>query len=283
MYANGYNICHVDLDSHEGRAYLREFDGDCHWHADMRRSGGTSDGKVTFAISTKREPAGAGSPGATHAAGATPKLRDGGDAEPGPLSVLITSKDPNSVRKLSADILRKPSGGVACCVFVSPFGKGIRNLVNNRYLFSHAGTPVSPYANVFSLLRGPRKFEKDEIHIPVWKLWLCNGSSNGNWYHIGDTDSFPSGWHSFVVRWDHTKPSLELVIDGQVLISVNNYLPHWPEQFTSEITVGAWPRPWSEHYIETCAARWKVLENAFDTSAIEEEKSAAQSLPRCPT
>ena len=127
-------------------------------------------------------------------------------------AALVTSNDPESVKEISADILNKSKGGISLCLYVQEFGVGIRRLVNNRHILGHVVEAKSPYKGVFSLYRGPLAYAPESKDHPTWKIWLTSddGSQSKSWSYP-DTPEIAVGWHNFIVRWDHSKPVLELV------------------------------------------------------------------------
>lgn len=141
--------------------------------------------------------------------------------------------------------------------------------MNNRHIFAHAVSPSSPYKNVLSFHRGPEKFEEGKKDKPTWQLWLVpDASIHGVWRHP-DTETIEVGWHHFLVRWDHQKPVLELLLDGQAIIHTEDYLKYWPHRVLTSMTVGCWPNPWREHYIDTWIADVGIVANPFDSRHIE--------------
>jgi hypothetical protein len=126
--------------------------------------------------------------------------------------VFVTSRNPSSVPTMGSDVLRGFSGGISVNVYVSPFGVGIRHLVNNRYIIAHAASTLRPYSNVVSVARGPREFSGPELTQPAWKVWLCNDANVSRVLKVNDTEQIPTGWHNFrtpdippskLVRFDH--------------------------------------------------------------------------------
>jgi hypothetical protein len=281
MYANGYNLCAVDLDTHEGKVYLRRFDGDRSWLPDVRTSRLNADGSVDFRVPVKTEEdapliARTGRSGRPALRLASPSIEPSANG-----STFVTAKDRDSVRTLPSDILREAVGGISLSVYVSPFGSGIRRLVNNRYIVAHAASALEPYSNVVSLARGPRRFSGEDVKVPTWKVWLVNDTGVSRLLRIDDTEQIQVGWHNFVLRWNHDKPLLELLVDGRIAIADTSYTEAWPSRFMTEISLGAWPKHWAGHYIETCIARWSVLRRPFDDALIQAEVAAVASLPAC--
>lgn len=281
MYANGYNLCTVDLASNEGRAFLRRFDGDRLWHPDVRTSRPNADGSFVFQIPLKTQEE---SPSIAKTSRSFPSkpdvpLRSTNVLDSTP--ILVTSANPESVRTLPSDVLRETTGGISVSVYVSPFGSGIRRLVNNRYIIAHAVSALDPYSNVVSLSHGPRKFSGEDIEAPAWKVWLVNDTGVSRLLRVDDTEQISVGWHNFILRWNHEKPLLELLLDGRGVIAEPNYAEAWPTRFTTDISLGSWPKRWAEHYVDTCIARWQILDQPFEEGVIADQVGALDSLPAC--
>jgi hypothetical protein len=189
----------------------------------------------------------------------------------------ITYEEPPSVLQISSNFLKSPSASIGIWVYLHPFGEGIRKLINNRYIIGHdtnygkkKETPNgNRYINVFSFCRGPGVWKP--LGNPWWKLWLTNGEGTGYQWRVDDTIDLPVGWHHFLIRWDHNRPLIEVVIDGTISISATNYKKYWPNNFCSTTFLGCWQNRWKEHYIETKLWRIVVSEHFLDDFWIEEE------------
>lgn len=176
---------------------------------------------------------------------------------------LITSSRRQSPTPVSSRFLRSPTGSVATWVYLQPFGQGIRKLENNRYIVAHATNrgltkavgDKKRYVNVFSLSRGPDSYSPP-IH-PVWKLWLANACGQEKIWSCEDFEQLEPGWHHFIIRWDHGKPVLELLIDGQHLIARDDYQVYWPEEYDDQVVLGTWPNRNRIHFVET--SLWRTL------------------------
>jgi hypothetical protein len=285
MYANGYNLCTLDINNRRGRVYLRRFDGDRSWLPDFRTSRPNADGSFDFEVPVKREE------DAPQIAKATIRRKFVRTASipitrhDSSVPNLVTSSRPDSVPTLPSDILRQEVGGISINVYVQAFGSGsgLRRLVNNRYIIAHAVQTTPPYSNVVAVARGPRRFSETEIREPVWKLWLKNDVDESKLLMVADSEQIQEGWHNFLLRWDHSKPVIELILDGHVLLADAAYLEAWPTRFMADISFGAWPRRSPEHYAETCIAGWSFLGDAFDDATIRLNVASTARLPPCQT
>ncbi len=170
---------------------------------------------------------------------------------------LIVATDPGSAPHTSAAFLMGRQGGISLWVDVPAFGHGLRQLVNNRYLFAHAETSKSPYRNVISLSRGPRVY--DPPTEPRWRVWLVNDDGAEFLGAYEDTEEIRTGWHLFVLRWNHDLPSLQLLIDGVIRIDSNDYAHAWPSKVAETALFGSWPRRSQLHYLNGQLARAATL------------------------
>jgi hypothetical protein len=125
MYANGYNLCSLNLKDRQAKAYLRRFDGDRSWLPEFRTSRPNADGSFSFDIPMKLEEDG------PLIAKTVPSLRIGvshsapaGNRHQSDVPILVTSKSPDSVPTVASDVLRKNRGGIAVNVYLTEFGKG---------------------------------------------------------------------------------------------------------------------------------------------------------------
>jgi hypothetical protein len=210
------------------------------------------------------------------------KAGEGGDiiCYEGPHEITFKKKD--SVLPISSNFLKSPSASIGTWVYLQPFGEGIRKLVNNRYIIGHdtnygkvKETPSgNRYFNVFGLCRGPGVWSP--LGNPCWKLWITNGDGTGYEWSVDDTINLPVGWHHFLVRWDHNRPLIEVVIDGTTSISAENYKKYWPDNFHSTTFLGCWQYRWEEHYIETKLWRIIVSDHFLDDFWIEKELNVSK-------
>jgi len=267
--ANGYNYCRVDLDEKRCKIHFRRFDGDRKWIADLQ----TADpAEIELEIpylgeKPHHKPSARPSKPPMESVSRTPE-----EAQ------FVGSNNPDSVLRISGLVLEKNAGGIQASVFLQGFGNGIRRLVNNRHIFAHAVSPSVPYTNVFSLSRGPSDFS-DAKRAPAWKLWLAsNNAANGTSWRYEDKETTKQGWHHFLVRWDHRKPVLEVLLDGSVIIAQDDYLRFWPKRIMADISVGCWPTRWSEHFIDTWVANVCELPNPFDSASVDREVGRCRGL-----
>lgn len=268
MHANGYNYCVVDLASERGIVYMRRFDGDRHWIPDIATTGEEAGGAFEFSLPKKSNNRRKKEP--LVVSPATPTIDD---------AVRITSADPNSVREINAEILNESEGGISVCLYVQEFGEGVRRLVNNRHILGHVLEAKSPYKGVFSFHRGPLAYAADGKDQPTWKLWLTSddGSQSKSWSYP-DVEQVAVGWHNFVVRWKHSKPLLEVLLDGRSIIQALDYERFWPRKILSRMVVGCWPNKWKEHYIETWIAKVRTSRQSFDSAQLADWATECKTL-----
>ncbi len=176
---------------------------------------------------------------------------------------VVTNERAQSAAPLSSKFIQSPTGSISIWVYLHPFGEGIRKLENNRYIVSHATNNGSTktindkevYVNVFSLCRGPMKW--DPPRNPAWKLWLLNNKGEGRCWTFDDSEEIRPGWHHFIIRWDDGKPILELLIDGDLKITKSNYKKYWPNEYSNQILLGTWANRLRIHFVETWL--WRAI------------------------
>ncbi len=198
----------------------------------------------------------------------------------------ITSRRKQSATPISSKVLQSASGSIATWVYLQPFGQGIRRLVNNRYIVAHdtnggvtkqiAGK--NKYVNVFSLSHGPRTYFPPDN--PLWKLFLSNANGEGKIWSFEDYEELKPDWHHFLVRWDHGRNVLELLIDGRTVIGRDDYQKYWPQEYSDQILIGAWTNRATQHFIETWLWRTILSSNFLDNAWINRE--LAITLPPVP-
>ena len=274
LYANGYNYCRIDPSKKKCKVHFRRFDGNRTWLPDVQTVAGEPSGSLELQMAD-------GPPKPYHRyRPPTQQYRESHR----PTSIfekphLIDFQHPESVGAIDATVLECKKGGFELCIYLHPFGRGIRRLFNNRHILAHATLPSSPYKNVFSFHRGPLEFVAGKKDKPTWQLWLVSDASFHGAWKCGDAATIETGWHHFIIRWDHDRPVLELVLDGNVIITTTEYLKCWPNRVLTSMTVGCWPNPWREHYIDTWIAQVKVLSNPFDSHDTGNAVQRCRHLP----
>jgi hypothetical protein len=173
----------------------------------------------------------------------------------------LSTLNPQSARQASTRVLGLAAGGLSLWVYLTAFDTGVRLLENNRYIIAHATSTKESYRNVFSCCRGPINFRSEEGRkTPAWKLWLVDGAGSGKVWHCVDSDSLKVGWHHFLVRWDHERAILELLVDHIVVIHAEDYKPYWPAEASEKMTIGCWPSLSQIHVVNTSIWRAQVLQ-----------------------
>jgi len=173
----------------------------------------------------------------------------------------LSTLNPQSARQASAAVLGMSAGGLSSWVYINAFHTGIRLLENNRYLFAHATSTKKPYRNVFSFCHGPLDFLSETGEkTPAWKLWLADGAGNSRIWRCEDTDRLAVGWHHFLVRWDHEKSVLEVLVDHIALVQVEDYKQYWPTEASDKMTIGCWPTLNKIHIVNTSIWRVQILQ-----------------------
>ncbi len=191
----------------------------------------------------------------------------------------VSASDPNSVVPMPSRILKKPRGGISVWVYLHPFERGIRDLENNRYILSHDTNSgqikkiegEERYLNVFALSHGA-ELPESQIPNPIWKLWITNSRGEPWLAKYPDSRDLTTGWHHFLVRWDHDKPLLQLLIDGKKVIDRDDYYKHWPTEYVDHLLIGAWTDKAREHYVETHLCRAQAIYDFPNDDWVAEER-----------
>lgn len=159
--------------------------------------------------------------------------------------VKVSSSEPHSATPMSANVLRQTKGGISVWVYVNPFNRGIRTLQkNHRYINSHDTNDGNikelngrkRYVNSFALMRGPRDWETPSD--PNWKIELTNNEGDIWRFYYPDSRGMTSGWHHYLIRWDHDRPLLEFLIDKEVIFSRDDYFQCWPNAYSDLMLIG---------------------------------------------
>lgn len=199
----------------------------------------------------------------------------------------ITSKRKASATPVPSKYLKGQAGSISTWLYLQNFEEGIRKLVNNRYIIGHATNgghmkqceSKKAYVNAFALINGPQKWTPPSN--PIWKIWLSNGKGDQKIWTYNDSEELHPGWHHFLIRWDHTKPLFELLIDGTETIYADGYLEYWPHEYASQFFIGTWPTHDNCHFIETWIWRTFISSNFLGNGWVKNELN--RSCPNPPS
>ena len=165
---------------------------------------------------------------------------------------LITSDNLKSFTPIPSDFLKSDSGTFAIWVFIHPINsnEGLRR-EKDHYIISHntSNTPVEGvYPNLFSFGIYP--------NAPEWRINISNNNPADKYYckRYPDTHQL-SGWHHFVIRWNHPVGKFELVIDRRPVITMKYYFSHWPREYSDYVFIGTWPNKKDIYFINTFVYR----------------------------
>lgn len=191
---------------------------------------------------------------------------------------LIKSDIPATAIQLSSDFLQNTIGSISIWVYIHSFNEGIRDLNGYRPLISHdtaKGLKVSldgrdkSYLNVFSF----RHTKNNE-----WQLWLSNDKGEYGLWKINDSDKITSGWHNFVIRWDHGQELFEILRNGEPFLKCNDYKYFWPCNYSKYVILGAWQDLNSASFINTCIFRLIISSNYLGDKFIKSELIKGKAL-----
>lgn len=186
----------------------------------------------------------------------------------------VTAADPSTLLAIPTGVVAEKAGTVSVWVFVDGPERGIRNLKNNRYLFAQASNGGRSrarggeriYTDVFAMSCSPVGKSREER---IWRFQVTNSEGQKVTLRIPDELASPA-WHHFAVRWDHSAPVLEFLVDGAVVGRSEDYLAAWPVS-QGDLTFGTWPTKSSVHYIESRLWRVRVGAAWLDDVALQEE------------
>ena len=189
---------------------------------------------------------------------------------------LVSAADPSSALTVGTDVLESPQGTVGLWTFVDDPGRGIRNLKNNRYLVAHAGNKgrmatvasTRAYIDVFALSCSPVDKARSDL---IWRFYVSNKTGERTTLKIEDRLSSPH-WHHFAVRWDHTAPSLEFLVDAMVVAATADFRSCWPTSLGA-LTFGSWVSRGAIHFIESKIWRVQIAPRWMTDEELREEMS----------
>jgi hypothetical protein len=149
--------------------------------------------------------------------------------------------------QIDSQILKNEKGSISVWVKVPQLQDLLSSTVNNRYIISHdtnlGHTKNKKYLNAFALSLHPDLYPDPNQHKnPTkvnWRLWISNKS--GDYLDIDFEGEFGEpAWNFFTIRWDHSYPKLEILLNSVLVIKKGDYHNCWPEEFSDKIFVGNW-------------------------------------------
>jgi|GEM_PF-3913362 len=197
---------------------------------------------------------------------------------------ILFSDSPRIVRPTkdiysNANFLKSETGTFSVWIKLGPLQNYHNSDMNFEYIISHASNDyhsiAGDYSDVFSISLASDKSGKgvtrsNSIH---WRFWISN-SQRENFYLKGPSLDLNSrnSWHNIIVRWDHKKPILELIING-VTCAHNNYeyVHFWPKMFLDKLTVGTWGNKANVHYIGLPLYRLITVSKYLDDNWVKNE------------
>jgi len=175
---------------------------------------------------------------------------------------ILAFQTPKRVSKVTKNHFKIPSTFLdweQCTLmlwaYIPQKGQALRNGDTYRYLLSHRSSGEAD-TSIFAL----RYFPSEDNQ---WGLWISN--NRGERCDLNVEDVLESGWHHFLIGWDHSKPELVFQIDlgtgGNKHTS--SYLSCWPKPEENSVVLGSWvdyPHPpYIDSYCETLIYQVQIL------------------------
>ena len=144
-------------------------------------------------------------------------------------------------------------GSLSTWVEVPSTEEILKRIRNNIYVFGHDTNmgkvnEKSQYLNAWAFRLTPDNYTGFPQKI-VWTIWVSNDKGENSYLDSQNWEEGEKKWHQFLIRWNHNKPSLELLIDGKVVGVKNDYLEFWPKKISSTASIGNWVNRWEFHLL----------------------------------
>lgn len=184
---------------------------------------------------------------------------------------LISATQKDSAIILDSSPLKQRTGTIMFWVFLNNKGEGIRNLKNNRYLFSCAFDYKEPYHQVVALAIGPKTYSSPQDRL--WRLWIKGKNDIEKVWTCPDSLSLGQGWSHITVRWDFDRYNkMEVLVNGSVIITAETPHKYWPTEISPHLYFGTWASRNSIHYIETSLSRVLITNKWEENEEIKNER-----------
>jgi hypothetical protein len=173
-------------------------------------------------------------------------------------NIEVTFDKPTTIelgvkRTISADFLKSQKGSIGAWVKVPSITSLQQRIENNIYILGHdsnAGHKAKvndskEYLNVLGLCFTQYKPNLSDIRL---RLWLTNEIGGHLEIKCPPLGNLKEEWMHVLVRWNHSIPTLEILINGITVATETRYRDYWPTQF-SEIFLGNWSNLHNLHWL----------------------------------
>ncbi len=167
---------------------------------------------------------------------------------------LITS---NNEVLVDASFLKSPKGSFATWVKLKPVQEYLNKLMNSEYVISHATDNYNSlkkgYQNVFAVALAPNQTNntnKKPTQV-FWRTWISNVNRESSFLTGPSLTNEEDQWYHLMVRWNHSLPRIEFLIDGKLIEGNSEYRKYWPERETilQKAFIGGWGGRQNIHFL----------------------------------
>ncbi|MEP2669329.1 MAG: hypothetical protein ABJH04_10065 [Cyclobacteriaceae bacterium] len=165
----------------------------------------------------------------------------------------ITTKDEVTI---DANFLRQPQGSFATWVKLNPVQEYYSKPMNFEYIVAHASYNYKAmngqYQNVFSVSLAPNHTNntgKNPTELN-WRVWIANADRKSSYLNGRPLSNEKEQWYHLLVRWNHSLPRMEFLIDGKLAEGNSEYRNFWPNEILDRAFLGTWGNKANIHYIK---------------------------------
>lgn len=184
--------------------------------------------------------------------------------------------------------IQSSSGSFATWVKVPPKAFFLQEPMNNRYIIGHdtqkgqfkvINGNKHRHANAWGFNISPNKYNTENEGPPTevhWRLWLSNAKFENLNLNYPNWEETETRWHHFFVRWNHSKPIIELFQNGKLITSSSDYIKNWPNSYAGYVSIGNWPNHHKFHHLNMELFRTVLSQIYLSDSWLKNEISRNQ-------
>lgn len=160
---------------------------------------------------------------------------------------------------IPSEFLLSQTGSVSVWINVPSLEELVREPANHRYVIGHdtnkgirkaLSATAFDYENGWGFNLAPDQYDGSR-KLPTkvwWQLWFSNDKLVKGFLNLSELSEKDSGWHHFLIRWNHIVESLEILVDGKVKGRGNqDYYTKWPKKTAKSVEIGNWPTKEKKH------------------------------------